>query len=126
MKHPVFVVISILPSLNACGVYMASKKEGADFDTLAACKTKTCLLANDAQPLTITGLPENTEPYKVLKAHGSISRAAMHGVLDVQSLGLWEVAGTPIEGSFDKDNFYGIRVAYEPGTENINQIALAQ
>lgn len=29
------------------------------------------------------------------------SRAVFHGAADVFTLGLWEIAGTPLEGSFD-------------------------
>jgi hypothetical protein len=50
----------------------------------------------------------------------------MHGVLDVATWGLWEVAGTPMEGAFDKDKYYGIKVKFEVGTENIKEISLAQ
>jgi len=50
----------------------------------------------------------------------------MHGLLDVATLGIGEVAGTPIESSYDKEKYYAIRVTYETGTENFKQIALAQ
>lgn len=112
--------------IGGCSVYMAAKTEGTDFNDLADCKTKTCLIAKGAEPLQITTLPPDTEAYKVLKAHGSIARAVMHGVLDVATFGVWEVAGTPIEGSFDKNKYYAIRVSYAAGTENIQQISLAQ
>jgi len=104
---------------------MASSKKGTDFEDLAACKTKTCILANGADPLQVQGLPPDTEAFKVLKAQGSYGRAFMHGLLDVATIGLWEVAGTPIEGSFDRNKYYAIRVTFEPGTENIKEIAVA-
>jgi hypothetical protein len=50
----------------------------------------------------------------------------MHGLLDVATLGIWEVAGTPMEGAYDKDKYYAIRVTYEPGTEDIKEITLAK
>jgi len=105
---------------------MAASKKGADFDTLSVCKTKTCLISNGAEPLNIPGLPPDTEAFKVLKAQGSTGRAVMHGVLDLATLGIWEVAGTPIEGAYNKDAYYGIRVTFSHGTENIEQISLAQ
>ena len=112
--------------LSGCSVYMASSKKGAEFDDLAACKTKTCLLAKGAEQLQIQGLPADTDAYKVLKPQGSYGRAFMHGLLDVATIGLWEIAGTPIEGAFDHTKYYAIRVTYEAGTENIKQIALAE
>ena len=117
----------ILPVyLSGCSVYMSAKKEGTDFEDLAHCKSKTCLLAGGVERMNIDSVAPDTEVYKVLKAHGSIARAVMHGVLDVATLGVWEVAGTPMEGAFDKNKYYAIRVTYEHGTENIKEIALAQ
>jgi hypothetical protein len=112
--------------LSGCSVYMSAKKEGAEFEDLQQCKTKTCLVAAGAEPLHLDGLGDDTEAYKVLKLHGSIARAVMHGVLDVATWGLWEIAGTSMEGAFDKNKYYGIRVQYEHGTELIKQISLAQ
>lgn len=123
---PAYLVMAAAVILCGCSVYMASNKKGADFDTLNACRTKTCLIANGAQPLQISGLPTDTEAFKVLKAQGSTGRAVMHGVLDVATLGIWEIAGTPMEGAYNKDEYYGIRVTFDHGTENIKQISLAQ
>ena len=111
---------------SGCSVYMSAKKEGTDFEDLQRCKTKPCLIAAGAEPLQVAGLGDDTEAYKVMKAHGSVGRAVMHGVLDVATFGIWEVAGTPMEGAFDKNKYYGISVLYEHGTANIKQISLAQ
>jgi len=105
---------------------MAASKKGVDFEDLGNCKTRACLVSDGAEPLTAKGLPKDTEVFKVQKATGSTGRAVMHGLLDVATLGIWEVAGTPIEGHYDKDKYYGIRVTYEPGTTNIKSIALAK
>jgi hypothetical protein len=76
--------------------------------------------------MKVSGLSENTEAFKILKPQGSTGRAVMHGLLDVATLGIWEVAGTPMEGAYDKDKYYAIRVTYEPGTEDIKEITLAK
>lgn len=104
---------------------MAASKGGTDFEDLSSCKTRSCLIANGAEPMEVKGMEKNTEAFKVLRAHGSTGRAVMHGLLDVATLGIWEVAGTPIEGAYDKKKYYAIRVTYDPGTENIKEIALA-
>jgi len=49
----------------------------------------------------------------------------MHGVLDVFTLGLWEVAGTPIEGAKGKKEMYSIRIYYKDG-EEIQRVELVQ
>ena len=126
MKALNAMVVCAAILVSGCSVYMAASKKGTDFEKVSSCKTKTCLVANDAEPLQVSGLPPDTEAFKVLKAQGSTGRAVMHGLLDVAPLGIWEVAGTPIEGAYDRDKYYGIRVTYEPGTENIKQISLAQ
>jgi hypothetical protein len=59
----------------------------------------------------------------VQKPKGSAGRAAMHGVLDVFTLGIWEVAGTPIEGTKGKKEMYPIKIYYEDG-EKINRVEL--
>ena len=40
------------------------------------------------------------------------SRAVFHGAADVFTLGIWEVVGTPIEGSFDGKKIT-VRVIYD-------------
>jgi hypothetical protein len=40
------------------------------------------------------------------KSGGNYVRAAGHGVLDVMTLGLWEVAGTPVEGAISNNRGY--------------------
>ena len=125
MRKLVALVLFTSMGLGGCSVYMASTKKGTDFEDLVACKTKTCLLAHGAEPLQVQGLPPDTEAFKVLKSQGSYGRAFMHGLLDVATIGLWEVAGTPIEGSFDRNRYYAIRVRFELGSENVSQIAIA-
>jgi hypothetical protein len=51
---------------------------------------------------------EYTEISKAIarKSDATYARAVGHGVLDVMTLGLWEVAGTPIEGSLSNDKEY--------------------
>ncbi|WPX97152.1 hypothetical protein [Candidatus Bandiella euplotis] len=40
---------------------------------------------------------------KARKSGANYVRAAGHGVLDVMTLGLWEVAGTPVEGALSNN-----------------------
>ncbi len=45
----------------------------------------------------------------------------MHGLLDVATIGLWEVAGTPMEGAMGKKKYYGIRVTFDEN-ENVKKM----
>lgn len=54
--------------------------------------------------------------YKYIKPkEASGGRAAMHGVFDFLTLGLWEIAGTPIEAAID-DKYGMIQVLYDKST----------
>ncbi len=94
--------------LSGCAVAMAAQQKGVDVETASACQTRACFLAlRDIQVMTSATEPDGTmvETYKILLHHGSVGRAVMHGVLDVGTFGIWEVAGTPIEGSANKSKY---------------------
>lgn len=94
--------------LSGCAVAMAANQKGVDIETASACATRTCFLSlRDAVVMTSSTAPDGTmtETYKILLHHGSVGRAVMHGVLDVATFGVWEAAGTPIEGSADKNKY---------------------
>jgi len=58
--------------------------------------------------------------FKTLKHSGSGARALGHGVADILTLGLWEFAGTPIEGELKDENFYVYQVRFSPDMKVIN------
>lgn len=107
---------------------MAGKKEGAKIEDVSACKTKACLVSKGAEPIDTAKTPDGRliETYKVLKAKGSTARAVMHGVLDVATLGLWEIAGTPIESSKGKKDYFALKVTYKRDNETIDKVELLQ
>jgi hypothetical protein len=113
--------------LTSCSVYMAAKKEGVSIDEIQQCKTRACLIAKGVEPISSekNEQGELIEIYKVRKKKGSAARAAMHGLLDVATLGIWEVAGTPIEGAKGKKKFFAIKVYYNK-EENIKKVELIQ
>lgn len=114
-------------SLSGCAVYMAADKEGVDIDDVIACQTRTCLIARGAEPLAAMKFDEpNIAAYRVRKATGSALRAFAHGVLDVATLGLWEIVGTPLEGALDKTRYYGLKVAFAADGETINRMQVAK
>lgn len=95
---------------------MAAHKEGADVSQIQACHTRAQFLQLGAKVVNSERLPsgELVETYQIPKEKGSAARAVMHGLLDVGTLGIWEVAGTPIEGSLDKQEFITVKVTYGP------------
>ncbi len=104
--------------LGGCSVSMAAKKRGVSIDEATKCNVRACFLSlRDSQVVSTQTQPDGTmvETYKILLEQGSTGRAVMHGLLDVATLGIWEVAGTPIEGSANKDQFTIITATYDLG-----------
>lgn len=98
-------VISLLLVMSGCSVGMAARTGGVKAEEVTQCQTRQCFLAQDTIELVeARDLPngEKMEIYRFQLKRGSAGRAAMHGLLDVATLGIWEVAGTPIEASKNK------------------------
>jgi hypothetical protein len=93
---------------------MASKKEGADISQVESSRTRNDFLRLGATVVSSQQLStgELVETYQIPKERGSAARAVMHGLLDVSTLGLWEIAGTPIEGNLNKPQFFTVKVTY--------------
>lgn len=122
------VVIGTL-LLTSCSVFMAANKSGVSLEELSVCRSKGCLLSKGA--ILVSSKKDKAgmvveETYQAKKPVGSAARAAMHGVLDVATLGLWEVAGTPVEGVMNKKEMYVFKVLYKNDGEEIKAIQLAQ
>ena len=111
--------------LSGCSVYMAATKEGVDIAELSACETRACIEASNPEILN-TYEPADDGSYEILyraqRAEGSASRAVMHGLLDVATLGIWEVVGTPMEGYMSSDKFVVFKAKYtaDDAVEYIN------
>ncbi len=113
MKNCFFKLTIISVSLifsSGCSVYKASCNDGVSASDIESCKNRACLLSKGMEVINkkdeING--EYTEISKAIarKSDATYARAVGHGVLDVMTLGLWEVAGTPIEGSLSNDREY--------------------
>src|ERR1700722_16681301 len=98
LKH-VLALIYVSLLVSSCSVVMAAKKEGTNIETVQASRTRGQFIACGANVISSERLPSGklVEVYQFQKERGSAARALMHGVLDVSTLGLWEVIGTPIE-----------------------------
>jgi len=107
---------------------MAANKKGVDIEEVSSCRTRACVQGKGAILLSSTEGPhgELIETYNVRKPTGSTGRAVMHGVLDLATVGLWEVAGTPIEGAQNKEEFVAIKVVSNKLSGEVSKIELAQ
>ncbi len=90
-----------LCALQACSVGMAmSGKADPNTGTLQMGQSRDLVLLNLGQP-SQTHLTEagRTDVFELERGNEpSAGRAAGHAVMDVLTLGIWEVVGTPIEG----------------------------
>ncbi len=124
MKYFLYLLIVSL-FLPACSVVMASNKNGVDIDSIQNACTRTQLIALGAEPI-VTESDENenlVETYKIQRERGSIARAFMHGLLDLSTVFLWELAGTPIESALSQEKHYSVKVTFDEN-EKIQRIEL--
>jgi hypothetical protein len=109
-----FIIMLILSS---CSVYKAASNEGISVSDITKCQTKGCFLSHGME-IVDRHQEENgkyMETYRAMARKSSLNylRAAGHGVLDVVTLGVWEVAGTPVEGAISNNRGYiTARVTY--------------
>jgi len=99
------LILASATILEGCAVAMAARTGGVKLEAVQACQTRQCFLNQDTvQIIQVAKLPnqESMESYRYQLKRGSAGRAAMHGLLDVGTLGVWEVAGTPIEATKNK------------------------
>jgi hypothetical protein len=122
----IILIAAIFPLLSACSVFMAASGSGTDPKELSECKTRSCLIAAGAIPIDDVKSKQGelySENFRATMPTGSAARAAMHGLLDVGTLGLWEVAGTPIEAIKSKKTGYVIAVKYAEDGRTIQHAA---
>lgn len=97
-----FMMIMSLLCLCGCSVGMAlSGKQEPNIGAVKVGSTRGEVEMHLGSPATSTTLADGTrvDIYEYeLGNEPSAGRAVGHGVMDVLTLGLWEVVGTPIEG----------------------------
>lgn len=110
--------------LTACSVVMAAKGGGVNPKELSKCQTRACLIATGATPIDSENKngKRQSETFKASMPTGSAARSAMHGLLDIGTLGIWEAAGTPIEGVKGKKSRYVIVAQYAADGNTIKHI----
>ncbi|WP_417905051.1 hypothetical protein [Candidatus Tisiphia endosymbiont of Micropterix aruncella] len=109
-----FIIMLILSS---CSVYKAASNEGITVSDITKCQTKGCFLSHGMEIVDRHQEEDGKymETYRAMARKSGLNylRAAGHGVLDVVTLGVWEVAGTPVEGAISNNRGYiTARVTY--------------
>lgn len=126
MKKNIHIILSVISmcSLSSCSVAMAAKKDGSSIQKIQKCHNRMNFLALGGSVISSETLENGdlVETYTFKTEKGSISRAVMHGLLDISTCCIWEVIGTPIEGSYSND-FFSVKVIYDKD-ENIKSIML--
>jgi len=117
-----FLILLLTFFYTSCSVVMSGKKSGTSIEDVAKSESRTGVIANDGVEIVHTERDpiDNHiiyEDYLVQKPKGSTWRAVMHGLLDVATLGLWEVVGTPVELSKGGKTYVPIRIYYNEDEE---------
>lgn len=103
---------------------MASSQSGVDINTVQNISTRNQLIALNPQMISSDKANgQLTETYKFQNEKGSIARAFMHGLLDLATGFLWELAGTPIESALGEKKFYTVKVVFDEN-EHIQKMEL--
>lgn len=104
---PRFLFIVYIGVLSGCSVGMAmTGKPDPNIGVLSVGQDRGVVLLNLGQPAqTLATETGRTDVFHLQRGNQqSVGRATGHAVMDLLTLGLWEVVGTPIEG-FAGDEF---------------------
>ena len=107
---------------SGCAVFMAAKQpDKKNVDLFKIGTHRSMLLAEFGMP-TVSEMRDGKkhEIYKFVQGYSAgakAGRAVFHGAADVLTLGLWEVIGTPVEGTFSGDE-----MAYEVSYDNDSRV----
>lgn len=109
-------LLCILVLSLSCSVVKAGKSGGTEMKDFLQSESRGLVLSHDGVEILQTHRDENgviiSEDYFVQEKKGSIFRAIMHGVLDLATLGVWEIIGTPVEMSKEGKKGVPVRVFY--------------
>lgn len=109
-KFKIFCIAGAMFTVSGCAVYKATSNEGIAVWDIKHCTTRECFLSHGMDVLETheDKAGKYIVVYRSLARKSGVNyfRAAGHGVLDVATLGLWEVVGTPIEGALSNNRGY--------------------
>ncbi|WP_373080240.1 hypothetical protein [Fusobacterium varium] len=115
--YKLLLLVVIITNLSGCSAVMAAKgKKEASVSALQIGDTKNMVLAKIGyQPIrTYMDKNKQIEIYEIeVGNEPSTGRAIAHGTLDLFTLGLWEVIGTPLEATNGEKSY--LTIEYEDG-----------
>lgn len=115
LKTPLLFVGFAVFMTSGCSVYKAASNDGVAVRDIKTAKYKSALLSKGMERIDSVENKDGTitETYKAVarKSGANYVRAAGHGALDVMTLGLWEVVGTPVEGAISNNRRFIIAKA---------------
>lgn len=111
-------ILVLCCAMAGCSVQRAASDQGIVLEDVRSSKTKSDLLACGLTLLEVQHLPsgKREEIFKGRESKGGCGpvRAIAHGALDVVTLGLWEVVGTPIESEIENNTKWVVVKALYP------------
>lgn len=119
-------LLAMLVSLSGCSAVMAAKgKREANVSALQMGDTKNVVHAKIGyQPIrTQASGKKQIEIYEIeFGNEPSMGRAIAHGTLDLLTIGLWEIVGTPLEATNGEKSY--LILEYEDGKlVNLQQVS---
>ncbi len=117
-KYILFVLIIIAtPVLSGCAVYMAANQPmKKDTNLLQTGMPRDLLLAEFGSPVSTEEVRgKKVDIFKYVDGYSDGNkafRAVGHGAMDVLTLGLWEVVGTPTEATLNGTDV-AVKVTYD-------------
>lgn len=119
-------ILAVMLILSGCSVYLANSRKTGDVNMMFACRTRTCLLTQGAQPIQCKRAKSGELTKELLKAHkphNSVARASVNGMMDLYTLGLWELIATPVEiATLERQGIYFFQVDYTKDGETIQKM----
>lgn len=119
MRNLLFKLIIIIgfPLLSGCSVYMAANlPTKKDLAILNIGTDRDYVIAEFGAPVTSEPTEDGRkEIYSFVQGYdkaNKVSRAALHGVADVASIGLWEVIGTSVETAYSGEKV-SVRILFD-------------
>ena len=124
-KIKTLILMGFLLISSGCSVFMAAKQpDKKNVDLFKMGTPRSMLLAEFGMP-TVAELRDGKkhEIYKFVQGYSAgakAGRAVFHGAADVMTFGLWEVVGTPLEGTFSGDEMaYEVRYDEESRVDQV-------
>ncbi len=126
MFNGIISLSAFMSIFTSCSVVMAANKSGTSIDKVQASRSRGQVLSYGPTIISTEKLStgELVETYQFKKEKGSAARALMHGALDVCTLGVWEVVGTPVEACMDEEKFFVVKIFYD-SKENVIKMELS-